>query len=217
MKNAMLTLNNSKTPSMKIDPASERGKPRVGTDDGISNNALNRLILIFMLLMLGIAVASASNRDGISDETVLQHAVLDLDNGRFEEAARKLRALAVRHPESAYISYLLGICTMQLEEAMEEAIGHLSKCIARVGEHAGPSLARDAEVPIKAHYLLGSALESSGWAIAAADAYERYLQVVAQSEMTDLSDRVVGIIQRKIDSLRNVAQVGDQPLVLTNR
>lgn len=217
MKNATLTLNNSKNPSMKIDPASERGKPRVGTDDGISNNALNRLILIFMLLMLGIAVASAGNRDGVSDEIVLHHAVLDVDNGRFDEAARKLCALAVRYPESAYISYLLGICSMQREHAMEEAIGHLSKCIVRVGEHAVPSLATDAYVPMKAHYLLGSALESSGWTIAAADAYERYLHAVAQSEMTDLSDRVVGIIQRKIDSLRNVAQVGDQPLVLTNR
>jgi len=217
MKNATLTINHSKTPHMKIDPASERGKPRVGTDDGISNNALNRLILIFMLLMLGIAVASAGNRDGVSDETVLHHAVLDVDNGRFEEAARKLRALAVRHPESAYVSYLLGICTMQREYTMEEAIGHLSKCIVRVGDSAGPSLARDADVPIKAHYLLGSALEASGWAIAAADAYERYLHAVAQSEMTNLSDRVVGIIQRKVDSLRNVAQVRDQPLVVTNR
>jgi tetratricopeptide (TPR) repeat protein len=214
MKNATLILNN---PTMKVNPNPRQAKPRVGTDDGISDKTLNGLIMVFMLLMLGIAVASASNRDGVSDETVLQHAVVDVDNGRFDEAARKLRALSVRHPESAYVSYLLGICTMQREQAMEEAIAHLSKCANRVADNARPCLRADGEVPVMALYLLGSAMESAGQAEAASQAYEQYLLAAAQSTETNLSPRVIGMIQRKVDSLRGMEQSTEQPLLVTTR
>ena len=150
---------------MQFDP-----KPRIGDDDGISENALN------IALFLSLAVASTAMAQSTLDpalEELTMSAMLDMNENRYNEALDKL--LTVQgHAPSASMEHLLGVCYYNMK-AMSSAIEHLERATEDMVEEDQSWNPFGEKAPIHALNYLGKVHFDQGNYAQASEAFSAFL------------------------------------------
>jgi hypothetical protein len=90
----MKTLHENQNWSMSLKPDStfiaETHRPKIGDDDGISNQVMNALIVLFILLTLGVSILSATAHNAAKYRIIPRQAMLDMDWIEYDKALIKL-------------------------------------------------------------------------------------------------------------------------------
>jgi tetratricopeptide (TPR) repeat protein len=176
--------------------------PRIGTDDGISNRGMNILLIIFMMLTVGLAVASATENDDVKMRILLRQSMLDVEQQRYQEAVPKLMELLAKDGENANAAYLLGICHLYGTHNFHHAAFYLERASAAATQDYESWDLEERNAPLQTHYLLATAWEQAGDDDRAALAYEQYIAKVTDSDAKKISPRIMKMVQYNIASAR---------------
>ncbi len=172
--------------------------PKIGTDDGISNRMLNVLLIIFMLLTVGLAVASGAVADDVKYRLLIRQSMLDIDQLNYEDALPKLMEVFVVDPENANVTYMLGVCHLRGTGNFHQAAFYFEKAAKSVSPTYLTWDLEERSSPVQTLYLLASAYESAGAFEKAAVAYQTFLAFGAEEGAQKLSPRVTAMIQRNL-------------------
>jgi tetratricopeptide (TPR) repeat protein len=176
--------------------------PRIGTDDGISNRGMNILLIIFMMLTVGLAVASATESDDVKMRILLRQSMLDVEQQRYEEAVPKLMELLAKDSENANAAYLLGMCHLYGTRNFHQAAFYLDRASAAASRSYVAWDLDERNAPVHAHYLLATAWEQAGDDDRAAMAYEQYIAAVTGDDAKKVSPRIMNMVRFNIASAR---------------
>jgi len=202
----MKTLSTTHQPSAvlfyKGAPSSQNSGPRIGTDDGISNRGMNILLIIFMMLTVGLAVASATETDDVKMRILLRQSMLDVEQQRYQEAVPKLMELLAKDGENANAAYLLGICHLYGTRNFHHAAFYLERASAAATPDYESWDLEERNAPVQTHYLLATAWEQAGDDDRAALAYEQYIAKVTGSDAKTISPRIMKMVRHNIATAR---------------
>jgi tetratricopeptide (TPR) repeat protein len=176
--------------------------PRIGTDDGISNRGMNVLLIIFMMLTVGLAVASATETDDVKMRILLRQSMLDVEQQRYDEAVPKLMELLAKDSENANAAYLLGMCHLYGTRNFHQAAFYLDRASAAASRSYVAWDLDERNAPVHAHYLLATAWEQAGDDDRAAMAYEQYIAAVTGDDAKKVSPRIMNMVRFNIASAR---------------
>ncbi len=181
-------------------------RPKIGDDDGISNKAMNTIILLFMLLTVGVTIATAAPSDNVKYRILLRQAMLDMDRMEYDKAITKLLEVRSNTEANANVDHMIGLCYLYGEHAPEKAVYYLN----RAAEHASPQYEEwdldEVRAPIETAYHLAKAYETIEDFANASVYYKQYLEALEGSEMT-ISERTYAIINKNAEDCR-IASVG---------
>jgi tetratricopeptide (TPR) repeat protein len=181
-------------------------KPKIGDDDGISDRAMNVLIVLFALLTLGISIASAAPaNDEVKYRILLRQAMLDMDRLEYEKAIVKLLDVRANTDENANVNQMLGICYLYGRNDAEKAVFYFN----RAAEHATIAFEEwdldENRAPIQTLYHLGKAYEQLNDMAKAAQYYTQYLALLEIDPLAAKS-RTFAMIKRNANECYLAAQ-----------
>lgn len=202
MKTIAHTSNPFRALFFKNAPEPHASRPRIGTDDGISNRGMNILLIIFMMLTVGLAVASATETDNVKMRILLRQSMLDVEQQRYDEAVPKLMELLAKDSENANAAYLLGICHLYGTRNFHQAAFYLNRASAAASTSYESWDLEERHAPVQTHYLLATAWEQAGDDKRAALAYEQYIAAVTGDEAKKISPRIMSMVRNNIANAR---------------
>ena len=175
----MKTLNENQkwSASLKTSPQSSEDypRPRIGDDDGISNRAMNAVILLFMILTVGITVIAGAANDDVKYRILLRQAMLDMDRMEYDKAIIKLLEVRANTDENANVSHMLGLCYLYGEGEAEKAVFYLNRAVEHVSADYEEWDLDETKAPIQTAYHLGKAYEQLEDFAKAAEYYGTFL------------------------------------------
>ncbi len=177
-------------------------KPRIGDDDGISNRAMNLVIVLFTLITIGISLAaSAQQPDSVRTRILLRQAMLDMDREHYDKAVVKLLEVRAANPENANVNQMLGKCFLHGSGEPGKAIFYFNKAVDHItAEHEEWDL-DETRAPLETAYLLAQAYEQEGRMAEAAASYERFIAAAEQLPMA--KSRTYALIAQSAQRCRN--------------
>jgi tetratricopeptide (TPR) repeat protein len=170
--------------------------PKVGTDDGISNRALNILIILFMLLTVGMSLASAN--DDVKSRILLRQSMLEVERTDYEAALPMLMELFAKDATNANVNHMIGICHLYGTGNFHHAAFYLSMAATSVSNDYQVWDLEERSSPVQTLYLLATAYEQAGRDDLAAETFTKYLTHVGQEGGKKISPRMRGIIERQL-------------------
>lgn len=180
-------------------------RPRIGDDDGISNKAMNAVIILFMLLTVGFTVAIGAPNDEVKYRIILRQAMLDMDRFEYDKALVKLLEVKANTEENANVDHLLGKCYLYGNVSYEKAAFYLNRAVANVSADHEEWVLEEQSAPLETYFLLGIAYEQTEHFDLAAEFYGQFLMTCVQSGKVDASSRTFAIISRAADNCRLAA------------
>lgn len=186
----------------KSTPDQQPNGPRIGTDDGISNRGLNLLLILFMLLTVGLAVASANDAEQVKNRILLRQSMLDIEYLRYEEAIPKLMEVMAKDPDNANVSYLLGVCHLYGTRNYHQAAFYLERASRSVSASYESWVLEERNAPVQSIYLLATAWEQANDNLRAMLAYEKYFQLLTGGDVVKVSERIRNIVKHNINNIR---------------
>ncbi len=217
----MKTLNNISQESLALQKphigVGKTPKPKIGDDDGISNRAMNWMILVFTLVTIGVALAaSASATENVKYRILIRQAMLDMDRLEYEKAIPKLLEVVANTDENANVSQMLGVCYLYGRNAPEKAVFYLSRAASHVSEDFLSWDLDELNAPMNTLYHLGKAYELLGEFSKASEYYNEYLAHLSTKKGIERS-RMYAMIQKTTQSCQLAAeQAGDKTKVIEN-
>ncbi|MCF8256145.1 MAG: hypothetical protein K9J06_01230 [Flavobacteriales bacterium] len=202
MKTITLTPQSPSVLFFKDAPSSQNSRPRIGTDDGISNRGMNILLIIFMMLTVGLAVASATGSDDVKMRILLRQSMLDIEQLRYHEAVPKLMELLAKDPDNANASYLLGICHLYGTRNFHQAAFYLDRASSSTSHGYENWDLEERNAPVQTYYLLATAWEQAGDDDRAAVAYEHYIVQLTGDEAKKVSPRIMNMVRQNMANAR---------------
>ena len=180
-------------------------RPKIGDDDGISNRAMNYLILLFTLLTVGVTVAAAAPNDDAKYRIVLRQAMLDIDRMDYDKAIVKLLEVRSNTPENANVNYLLGKSYLYGEVSYEKAVFYLNRAATSVTDEYEDWDLDETRAPSETVYLLAMAYENLEQFDLAADLYSIFLMELKNEGKLDESSKTYAIISQSAERSRIAA------------
>jgi tetratricopeptide (TPR) repeat protein len=184
-------------------------RPKIGTDDGISNRGMNVLLIIFMVITMLISVVAAkaatNGDDALKVRILLRQSMLDVERGQYDAALLKLNAVFAADPENANVAYLIGTCHYHGTKNYQQAAFYY--------ERASRSMTPDylfwdldeRKAPVQTIFLMASAYEAAGDHGRAAVAYEKFLSLSGQDGLVSLSPRMRSMIRLELARAQQAA------------
>lgn len=202
-----LSENQNWSVSMKPTPTftAETPRPKIGDDDGISNQAMNALIVFFTLITLGISIVSATANDDAKYRIMLRQAMLDMDRMEYDKALIKLLDVRANTNENANVSHMLGLCYLYGQESPNEAVFYLNQAVKSVSKDYQEWDLDETNAPTETAYHLAMAYEKLENFGKAAGFYREYLALVNDPEKPNTS-RTYAMIGLKADSCQLAAE-----------
>ncbi len=213
----MKTSNNNQNLSMSLKPTQtfnqEMPRPKIGDDDGISNRAMNALIVLFTLITLGASILSANAQDNVKYRIILRQAMLDMDRLEYDKALIKLLEVRANTDENANVNHMLGMCYLYGQEAPTKAAFYLNQAVKTVSRDYQEWDLDETNAPAETAYHLAIAYEKLEDFGKAAGFYQQYLASVSNPEKPNTS-RTFAIISRNADRCQLAAekQMADEEL-----
>lgn len=181
-------------------------KPKIGDDDGISDRAMNFLIVLFALLTLGISIASASpSNDEVKYRILLRQAMLDMDRMEYEKAIIKLLEVRSNTEENPNVNQMLGICYLYGREDAEKAVFYLIRAAQFATTEFEEWDMDEKRAPVQTLYHLGKAYEQLNDLAMAAEYYNQYLAFLEVDPLASKS-RTFAMIKRNANNCYLAAQ-----------
>lgn len=181
-------------------------RPKIGDDDGISNRAMNFLIVLFTLLTVGVTVvAAATPNDDVKYRIVLRQAMLDIDRMDYDKAIVKLLEVRANTPENANVNYLLGKSYLYGEVSYEKAVFYLNRAATSVTDEYENWDLEETRAPNETVYLLAMAYENLEQFDLAAELYGIFLTELKNEGKLDESSKTYAIISRSAERSRIAA------------
>lgn len=181
-------------------------KPKIGDDDGITDRAMNLLIVLFMLLTLGISIASAAPaNDEVKYRILLRQAMLDMDRLEYEKAIIKLLEVRANTEENPNVNQMLGICYLYGREDAEKAVFYLNRAAQFASTEFEEWDMDEKRSPIQTLYHLGKAYEQLNDMAKAAEFYTQYLAFLEVDPLASKS-RTFAMIKRNANNCYVAAQ-----------
>lgn len=195
-------------------------RPKIGDDDGISNRAMNAVIMLFMLLTVGLTVAIGAPNDDVKYRITLRQAMLDMDRFDYEKALVKLLDVYTNTEPNANINYLLGKCYLYGNVSHKKAAFYLNKAAENVSVDYEEWVLEEETAPVETLYLLGIAYEQTEHYDLAAQYYGQFLAKCLDSGQVNPSSRTFAIINKAAENCRIAATTETdqfrQSIVLNN-
>ncbi|MGB1318654.1 MAG: tetratricopeptide repeat protein, partial [Flavobacteriales bacterium] len=135
-------------------------KPKIGDDDGISNKAMNAVIVLFMLLTVGVSIATAVAGENVKYKILLRQAMLDMDRLDYDKAIPKLLEVRANSVENANVNHMLGMCYLYGVESPEKAVYFLNRAVKDASEEYEFWILEETRAPIETTYHLAKAYEA---------------------------------------------------------
>lgn len=211
----MKTLNENKKWSAGLTDylysTEKEPRPKIGDDDGISDKAMNVVIVLFMLLTVGVTIAAANptRMSNGSSPALFSKALDDMDHMRYQSAINKLQRVRKLSPENANIDYLLGKCYLHGDISAEKAAFYLSQAIQHVSASYEPWNVSEDSAPIEAVYLLARAYERTEHFDLAYHYYTRFIALLEGGPVKPES-RTFLIVMRAAEKCKAAAVSQDQ-------
>lgn len=206
-KNGVLLNKNTSDPNIS--------GPRIGTDDGISNRAMNVAIIIFMLLTVSIAVVAGAPSDDVKSRILLRQSMLDIEQLRYGDAVPKLMELMAKDPDNANVAYLLGICHLYGSSNYHQAAFYFDRASRSASEAYETWDLEERNAPVQTFYLMAVAWEKAGDYELAAQSYGKYLNHVTGGDIAKVSPRVAGLIKRNMaEAWQHASDLTDQTVAV---
>jgi tetratricopeptide (TPR) repeat protein len=218
----MKTLNKHQNWSMSLKPAptftEESSRPKIGDDDGISNRAMNALIVVFTLITLGISIFTASAQDNVKYRIMLRQAMLDMDRIEYDKALIKLLEVRANTAENANVSHMIGLCYLYGQESADKAAFYLNQAVKSVSKDYQEWDLDETNAPLQTAYHLAIAYEKLEDFGRAAGFYQQYLALVSNPDKPNTS-RTYAIISSNADRCqlaaeKQVASFGNENVVI---
>jgi tetratricopeptide (TPR) repeat protein len=205
----MKTSNNNQNWSMNLKSAQtfnqEATRPKIGDDDGISNQAMNALIVLFMLITVGLSIVSAAASDDVKYRILLRQAMLDMDRLEYDKALVKLLEVRANTDENANVNHMLGMCYLYGQEAPDKAAFYLNQAVRSVSKDYLEWDLDEKNAPVETAYHLAIAYEQLENFGKAAGFYQQYLASVRDPDKPNTS-RTYAIISHKAESCQLAAE-----------
>lgn len=203
----MKTLNQNKW-SVDLVKTPLNGKrssrPRIGDDDGISDRAMNAVIILFMLITMGLAfTASAQAPDSVQCRIILRQAMLDMEREQYDQAVTKLLEVRANTPENANVCQMLGRCYLYGYNDAEKAVFYLTRATGHVSTLFEEWDMDESRAPIETAYHLAKAQEMLGNYAEAANSYEEFLTYLQQDSRS--GSRMYAMIGQNATRCRTAA------------
>jgi len=185
-------------------------RPKIGTDDGISNRKMNIMLIVFMIMTMLVTVlaanASPSNGDDVLKlRILLRQSMLDMDRGNYDAALQKLTVVFESDMDNANVAYLIGKCHFHGAKDYPKAAFYFERASRSVSASYSDWDLDERQAPIQSVYLMASAYEAAGEAERAAWAYEQFMAKTGEDGQIKLSTRMRTILQRSLAHNRLVA------------
>lgn len=175
----MKTLKNNQRwdASLKALPTNvERDpRPKIGDDDGISNRAMNMVIIFFMLLTVGVTIATAAPTEDVKYRILLRQAMLDMDRLEYDKAITKLLEVRANTEENANVSHMIGLCYLYGQDSPQKAVFYLNRAASNVSEEYESWDLDETSAPVQTTYHLAKAYEALEDFEKASDYYAQFL------------------------------------------
>lgn len=179
-------------------------RPKIGDDDGISNRALNAVIILFMLLTVGVSIATAAPTEDVKYRILLRQAMLDMDRLEYDKAITKLLEVRANTEENANVSHMIGLCYLYGQNSPEKAVFYLNRAISAVSVDYEAWDLDESRAPVQTSYHLAKAYESLEDFAKAAEYYGMFLNYV-QDDSALASSRTYTLISRNAEKCRVAA------------
>ena len=208
----MKTLNQNKKWSARLTDylysTEKEPRPKIGDDDGISDKAMNVVIVLFMLLTVGVTFVAAKPAQSAhqTDAGLFRKALDDMDQMRFEHAISKLLKVKKFAPNNANLDFLLGKCYLYGDVSAEKAAYYLTRATTRIADDYKAWDVSEDRAPAEAIYLLAQAYERTEHFDMAALYYEKFLALLNQVP-EKANSRTYAIISRAADKCKKHAEV----------
>lgn len=182
-------------------------RPQIGDDDGISDKAMNIVIVLFMLLTVGVTVATAETPSGThaNNAGLFQKALDDMDQMRFDKAINKLLKVRNLAPENANVDYLIGKCYLYGDVSDEKAAFYLNRAASCISYSYESWDISENCAPVETIYLLARAYERTEHYDLAAQHYEQFLLLIEDGPVKSTS-RTYAIVSGAAEKCKQAAQ-----------
>jgi tetratricopeptide (TPR) repeat protein len=180
-------------------------RPKIGDDDGISNKAMNAVLVLFMLLTVGISiVAAAAPTEEVKYRILLRQAMLDIDRMDYDEAIVKLLEVRTNTEENANVNHLLGVCYLNSGKSYEKAVFYLNRALSDVSADYEEWVLEETRAPLEVMYLLAKAYEKTEQFDMAADMYAQFLASLQTGKLNP-SSKTYALISKSAENCRIAA------------
>lgn len=190
--------------NLQLQEANSKPRPRIGDDDGISDRAMNFLIVLFTLLTVGVSIAGATPNDDVKYRIMLRQAMLDIDRTDYDKAIIKLLEVRANTEETALVNHLLGKCYLYGEVSSEKAVFYLNLANADTSVDFEEWDLDETKAPLQNTLMLAKAYEKTEHFDMAAEFYAQFLKNVGE-EGLDPSSRTYALIGRKVEECQYAA------------
>ena len=179
-------------------------RPKIGDDDGISNKAMNAVLVLFMLLTVGISIAAAAPTDEVKYRILLRQAMLDIDRMDYDKAIVKLLDVRANTEENANLNHLLGVCYLNSGKSYEKAVFYLNRALTDVSADYEEWVLEETRAPLEVMYLLAKAYEKTEQFDMAADLYAQFLASLQTGKLNP-SSKTYALISKSAENCRIAA------------
>ena len=183
-------------------------KPKIGDDDGISNKAMNALIVLFMFLTVSVSIATAAPTEDVKYRILLRQAMLDMDRLDYDKAISKLLEVRANTADNANVNQMIGVCYLYGANAPEKAVFFLNRAVAEASSEYEEWDLDETRSPIQTNYHLAKAYESLEDFEKAAVYYAQFLDYL-DSKYGMASSRTYTIIRNNAASCLAAAKNQD--------
>lgn len=196
-------------------------RPRIGDDDGISDRAMNIVIVLFTLLTMLISIsAGASQSDSVKYRIILRQAMLDMDRMEYDKAIIKLLEVRANTPENANVDQMLGICYLYGENDQQKAVFYLNRAVQHTSVDYMEWDLDEVNAPVQTAYHLAVAYENLRDYEKAAEFYGQYLASI-EGKDNSISSRTMSLIAKNVERCKSSATDSttqtDEPNVVINK
>lgn len=179
-------------------------RSKIGDDDGISNRAMNAVIVLFMLLTVGISIAAAAPTDEVKYRILLRQAMLDIDRMDYDRAIVKLLEVRSNTEENANVNHLLGVCYLYSGISNEKAVFYLSRALPEASAEYEEWVLEETRAPLEVMYLLAKAYERTEQFDMAAELYGQFLASLTTGRLSS-SSKTYALISKSAESCKLAA------------
>ena len=215
----MKTFNNNQTWDADYQPFSKNPesepKPQIGDDDGISNKAMNAVIVLFMLLTVGVSIATATPNEDVKYRILLRQAMLDMDRLDYDKAITKLLEVRSNTEENANVNQMIGVCYLYGEKSVEKAVFYLNRAVTEASTAYEEWDLDETRAPIQTAYHLAKAYEALEDFEKAGVYYAQFLNHL-DTDSNMASSRTYSIISRSAENCRIAAADQRSPKLNNN-
>lgn len=179
-------------------------RPKIGDDDGVSDRAMNLIIVLFTILTVCVTVATASANDEVKYRILLRQAMLDIDRMEYDKAVVKLLEVRNNTEANANVDHLLGKCYLYGDLSSEKAVFYLNRAAEQTSTAYESWDLDETNAPVETLYLLAKAYENSEHFDMAAQFYAQFVESV-ENGVIDVSSRTYAILSQNAERCRLAA------------